>query len=52
MDVCVLESGRVLVMHKGEVICASQLSENNRTVEKKRNIEKFLDAREYVSCSS
>ena len=52
VDVCVLESGRVLVMYKGEVICESQLSENNRTVEKKRNIEEFLDAREYVTCSS
>lgn len=52
VDVCVLESGKVLVMYKGEVICQSKLSENNKTVEKKRNIEEFLDAREYVACSS
>jgi len=52
VDVCVLESGRVLVMYKDEVICESRLSGNNKTLEKKRDIEEFLDAREYVTCST
>ena len=52
VDVCVLESGRVLVMYKGEVICESKLSKNNKTVEKERKIEEFLDTREYAAYST
>ncbi len=52
VDVCILKSNRVLVMYKGKVICQFKLSKNNKTVEKERKIEEFLDSREYVPCSS
>ncbi len=52
IDVCILQSGRVLVMYKGEMICESKLSKNNKTIEKDQRIEDILNAREYVTCSS
>jgi len=48
VDVCILEDDRILVIYKGSVIAESKLSKNNKTVEKERKIEEFLNAREYV----
>ena len=50
VEVCILEDNRILVVYKGSIIAESKLSKSNKIIKKERKIEKFLDAREYVSC--
>ena len=51
VDACILEDDRILVMYKGSVIAESKLSKKNKTVEKERKIEEFLNVKEYVPSS-
>lgn len=47
VDVCLLEDNRIFVLYKGIVIAESKLSPNNKIVKKEREIERFLNKREY-----
>lgn len=49
VDVCLLEDKRIFVTYKGKVIVASKLSKNNRVLKKDKEVEEFLNAREYVN---
>lgn len=51
VDACILEDDRILVIYKGSAIAESKLSKKNKTVEKERKIEEFLNVREYVPSS-
>ena len=47
VDVCLLEDNRIFVLYKGKAIAESKLSPKNKIVKKEREIERFLNKREY-----
>lgn len=48
VDLCLLEDRRIFVLYKGSVIAESNLSKDNKLLQKESKIEKLLDNREYV----
>lgn len=49
VDVCILKDNRLLVLYKGNIVCRSKLSRNNKILKKEKKIEKILDLREYTT---
>ena len=49
VDTCLLEDNRIYVLYKGQVIAESKLSKNNKVIKKDKQIEEFLNQREYSS---
>jgi hypothetical protein len=49
VDVCLLEDKRIFVTYKGKVIVESKLSKNNKVIKKDKEVEEFLNAREYMN---
>jgi len=49
VDVCFLEDNRIYVLYHGRIIAESKLSKNNKVIKKDKEIEEFLNAREYVN---
>jgi len=49
VDVCLLEDKRIFVLYKGKVIAESKLSQDNKIIKKDKEIEEFLNTREYVN---
>ena len=48
VDVYLLENKQILVLYKGKVIAESKLSNNNKVIKKDKEVEEFLNHREYV----
>jgi hypothetical protein len=48
VDVCLLEDKRIYVLYKGKLIAQSKLSKSNKVIKKDKEIEEFLNHREYV----
>lgn len=51
VEVCLLEDKRIFVLYKGKIIAESKLSKNNKVIKKEKQIEEFLNQREYVAIS-
>lgn len=49
VDACVLEDNRIFLLYKGNIICKSKLSKNNKILKKEKKIEKILDLSEYFN---
>lgn len=49
VDVCFLEDNSLYVLYKGQVITTAKLSKNNKIIKKDKQIEEFLNQREYAS---
>ena len=47
VDICLLQDHRIFVVYKGKIIAESKLSKNNKVIRKEKQIEKFLNVREY-----
>ncbi len=47
VDACLLEDNTVFVLYKGTVIARSNLSEENKAIQKEKRIEKLLGKRQY-----
>ncbi len=49
VNACILENNSLLVLYKGNIICKSKLSKNNKILKKEKKIEKILNLREYTT---
>lgn len=52
VDACLLDGKRLLVLYKGKIVARSALNKNNKVVKKDKEIEEFLDARQYFNVGS
>lgn len=49
VDVCLLEDKRIFVLYRDKVVAESKLSKNSKVIKKDKEVEEFLNAREYVA---